>query len=104
MWLLPLGLMGTQVLLRFPDGALPTPRWRWFSQLSLMLIAAATIGMAVCAPADSDGDVNLTYLAQVPQGLAIAVGLAALTCFPVRVASVIWRYRRAGNAEREQIR
>jgi signal transduction histidine kinase len=104
LWLPPLGLMGTQVLLRFPDGALPSPRWRWFSRLTLVLVATATIAMAISAPTADDGYANLTYLPWVPQGLVLAVGLAALACFPVSVASVVVRYRRAGTVEREQIR
>lgn len=72
LWLPPLRLMGTQVLLRFPDGALPSPRWRWFCRLPLALIAAATAGMAVVSPADTDGYANLTYLPWVPQADARA--------------------------------
>ncbi|MGH3407199.1 MAG: hypothetical protein ACRDRJ_32570, partial [Streptosporangiaceae bacterium] len=104
LWLPPLGLMGTQVLLRFPDGALPSPRWRWFSRLSLILIAAATAAMATTAPADGEGHANLTYLPWVPPWPLIVAALAALACFPVSVASVVVRYRRAGITEREQIR
>jgi signal transduction histidine kinase len=104
LWLPPLGLMGTQILLRFPDGALPSPRWRWFSRLTLVLVATATIAMAISAPTADDDYANLTYLPWVPQGLVLAVGLAALACFPVSVASVVVRYRRAGPVEREQIR
>ena len=104
LWLPPLGLMGTQILLRFPDGALPSGRWRWFSRLTLVLVATATIAMAISAPTADDGYANLTYLPWVPPGLVLAVGLAALACFPVSVASVVIRYRRAGPVEREQIR
>ncbi|MGH3236463.1 MAG: hypothetical protein ACRDOH_25045 [Streptosporangiaceae bacterium] len=104
LWLPPLGLMGTQILLRFPDGALPTRRWRWFSRLSLGLIVLATAAMATVAPTDADGYPNLTYLPWVPQGLIAGAGLAALACFPVSVASVVVRYRRARITEREQIR
>jgi signal transduction histidine kinase len=104
LWLPPLGLMGTQVLLRFPDGALPSRRWRWFSRLTLVLVATVAIAMAIAAPTDDDGYVNLTYLPWVPRSLVLAVGLAALACFPVSVASVVVRYRRAGTVEREQIR
>lgn len=103
LWLPPLGLMGTQVLLRFPDGALPAPRWRWFSGLTLALIAAATVGMAVVSP-DADGYANLTHLRWVPPELVLAAGLAALACFPVSVASVVIRYRRSGITQRQQIR
>src|SRR5215469_1562748 len=95
---------GTQILLRFPDGGLPSERWRWFSRLTLVLVATATIAMAISAPTADDGYANLTYLPWVPQGLVLAVGLAALACFPVSMASVVVRYRRAGPVEREQIR
>ena len=60
--------------------------------------------MAISAPTADDGYANLTYLPWVPPGLVLAVGLAALACFPVSVASVVVRYRRAGPVEREQIR
>ena len=40
----------------------------------------------------------------MPQPLALAVGLAALACFPVSVASVVIRYRRSGIVQRQQIR
>jgi cytochrome b subunit of formate dehydrogenase len=104
LWIPPLGLMGTQVLLRFPDGALPSRRWRWFSRLSIVLIALATTGMAITPPTDADGHANLTHLPWVPPVATLAAALAALACFPVSVASVVARYRRAGAVEREQIR
>src|SRR5262249_59399976 len=72
LWLPPLGLMGTQILLRFPDGALPSGRWRRFSRLTLVLIATATIAMAISAPTADDRYANLTYLPWVPQGLVLA--------------------------------
>ena len=96
LWVPPLGLMGTQVLLRFPDGALPSRRWRWFSRLTLALIALAATGLAVGSSADGDGYANPAYRPGVPEGLFVAIGLAALACFPVSMASVVVRYRRAG--------
>jgi hypothetical protein len=104
LWIPPLGLMGTQVLLRFPDGALPSRRWRWFSRLSIVPIALAAIGMAITSPTDSDGNANLTHLPWVPPVATLAAALAPLACFPVSVASVVVRYRRAGAVQREQIR
>ncbi|MGB2840817.1 MAG: hypothetical protein WBC76_13405, partial [Actinomycetes bacterium] len=41
-WLPPVGVLFTQVLLRFPDGRLPSPGWRWFSRLTIALIVVTT--------------------------------------------------------------
>ena len=49
-WLPAVGLLFTQVLLRFPDGRLPSPRWRGFSRVSLGLLAVTTILAAVGYP------------------------------------------------------
>ena len=46
-WVVALGLIGTQLPLRLPDGRLPSPRWIWFSRVTLALIAVACVGMAV---------------------------------------------------------
>lgn len=46
-WVAALGLIGTQLPLRLPDGALPSPRWRWFSRLSILFIGLSVGGMAI---------------------------------------------------------
>src|SRR5690349_16591422 len=45
-WVVGVGLIGTQLALRLPDGRLPSPRWRWFSRLTMVLIAVAVVGMS----------------------------------------------------------
>lgn len=44
-WVLPLGLMGTHLLLRLPDGRLPSPRWRWVSRAATVAIVLAGVAL-----------------------------------------------------------
>jgi len=105
-WLPAVGILFTQVPLRFPDGRLPTPRWRWFSRTTIVLIALGTAGLAV-----SGGDVGpgiahpigVPWIRERPV-LLLVVALPLLACLPVSVASVVVRYRRADALQRTQIR
>ena len=47
MWAPPIGLMGTFLLLLFPDGRLPGPRWRWVAYLSAFAIAGTSVVLLV---------------------------------------------------------
>ena len=70
-WVIALGLVGTQLPLRLPDGRLPSPRSRWFSRISIALIAITLVGMATQRGRVEDvpGSAN-------PLGSAWAWGLA----------------------------
>jgi signal transduction histidine kinase len=93
-WVLPFGLMGTHLLLRLPDGHLPSPRWRWVSRAS-----TATILLAGTFMPTQDN---------TPASLATTLGLvgllALLVCILLSVASLFVRRRRAGAEERHQLR
>jgi hypothetical protein len=103
-WVIALGLVGTQLPLRLPDGALPSPRWRWYSRISLILIAVALVGMST-----QQGRVENVAGTSNPLGSASVEPLAGaflfvIAGFGVGIASLVVRYRRAGALDRVQLR
>ncbi|HYO39763.1 MAG TPA: hypothetical protein VER39_08910 [Nocardioidaceae bacterium] len=103
-WVVALGLLGTQLPLRLPDGHLPSRRWRWFSRLTLVLVAAALVGMAT-----QPGQVEGVPGTSNPLGSTRASPLAStfllvIAAFPVAIASLVLRYRRSGARDKAQVR
>jgi hypothetical protein len=103
-WVVALGLLGTQLPLRLPDGELPSPRWRWFSRLTLVLIAVALVPIAT-----TPGLVENAPGTANPIGAPWGAGLGPLlllliASFAGSFASLIVRFRRAGTAERAQLK
>lgn len=103
-WVIALGLIGTQLPLRLPDGRLPSPRWRWFSRVSIALIAVTLVGMAT-----QRGLVEHVPDSANPLGAAWAEPLSAaiflvIVCFVIGIAALFRRYRHAGELDRVQLR
>jgi hypothetical protein len=101
-WVIPVGVMGTHLLLRFPDGQLPSRRWWWFSRWCTLMIVVLTVVVTTGSQVTTQGVSNPYY---VPWTTALSFFIAA---FPLSllasVASVILRYRRSGTLKRAQIR
>ena len=109
-WAPPVGLTGTFLLLLFPDGHLPGPRWRWVAYVG----AASTVTCAITALLDPgllDGSVYQNT--QNPMGVEGLSGVVAVLDYAVVVlaatmvasaASLVVRFRRAGQVEREQVK
>jgi hypothetical protein len=90
--------------LRLPDGALPSARWRWFSRVSLFLIAVSLIGM-IAQPGrvnDFPGTSNPAHMSWA-EPLSAAF-LLVIACFFGAIGSLVVRYRRAGPHDRAQLR
>jgi hypothetical protein len=94
-WVLPLGLMGTHLLLRLPDGRLPSRRWRWVSRASTTAIVLAGVAL----PPEENSAVSSAQLVIGAIGIYLLFG-----CIVASVASLIVRARRAHAEERHQIR
>jgi hypothetical protein len=108
MWVPAMGLLGTYVLLLFPDGKLPSKRWRPLAWLSGAVILLLSVGVLL-APG------RLGNLAGVrkPFGIEgaewLTVGAYALLpllplCMLASALSLVLRYRRSGGEERQQIK
>jgi hypothetical protein len=108
MWVPAMGLLGTYVLLLFPEGRLPSRRWRPLAWLSGAVILLLSVGVML-APG------RLGNLAGVrkPFGLEGADWLTAWTfvllpllplCMLASALSLVLRYRRSGGEERQQIK
>jgi hypothetical protein len=120
-WLAPIGgelraigfyVIVTYLLLLFPIGRLPSPRWRWFAWATALVEVVASLSQLLSGDLSAI-DTQLTGarnpLGVIPQSIADPIqtifgfGLFFL-CVIGCVASVIVRYRRAGVVERQQIK
>ena len=103
-WVIALGLIGTQLPLRLPDGRLPSPRWRWFSWATIALIGVSVVGMsALPGPVEGVAGTSGPLTAEWAQPLAAAF-LLVIASFVGALASLILRYRRATAHDRAQLR
>jgi hypothetical protein len=103
-WVIALSLIGTQLPLRLPDGELPSPRWRWFSRATIVLIALALVGMAV-QPGRVDGVAGTQnpLASESLKALTVAF-LFVILSFVAGLVALVRRYRRASTHDRAQLR
>ena len=105
-WVVPAGLFSTFLLLYFPNGRLPSPRWRKIAWLSGFMIVANAFSLALVP--DEEGQlVDVPDFLEPFRGVAGAMEPFILLfplCFVLCAASLVMRYRRAGLEERERIK
>lgn len=107
-WVIYVGFMGTVLVLVFPDGRLPSPRWR-------PVLAAALLGMAMAATGFilspgrfvsvpwASNPFGIEGLASVLAVLEAGFFLVALMMVAAAVSMVL-RFRRSRGVERQQIK
>ena len=107
-WMLGAVLLVTFLLLLFPDGRLPSRRWRpvvWLTTSLLAVIAVAIVldwphrGPWLLDPGIAPPDVGWV---DVLGGTAFTALIAV--CVPASVASLVVRFRRSTRTERQQIK
>jgi hypothetical protein len=113
LWLPSTGLMLTFGLLLFPDGRLPSRRWRWVAWVTGSLIALVTIGGMLeerlrggHPPRDGysvDNPIGIPGLGDVEETWG-PVLLLFLGCMLLCMLSIVIRFRRSGGDERQQLK
>ncbi len=107
-WAVPVGLLGIYMILLFPDGRLPSRRWRpfaWFAG-AVMVLINVTFALVPGSLEGHPGVRNPFGLEQFPWmgGVAVAAVLMLPLCILVSAFSLVLRYRRSGREVREQIK
>jgi hypothetical protein len=108
LWMPTVGLLGIYLLLLFPDGRLPSRRWRpiaWFSGVMIVLLSV-TEGLAP-GPLENQGGVpNPFGLEEFPWLADAALVMLPLLplCILAAAVSLVLRYRRSGGEVRQQIK
>jgi hypothetical protein len=107
-WTLPVGLLGIYMILLFPDGRLPSRRWRPFALFAgAVIVLIPIVFVFVPGPLEGHPGVRNPYgLEQYPwlEGVASFSVLLLPLCVLVSATSLVVRYRRAGAEVREQIK
>ena len=109
-WVPFIGISG-YLLLLFPDGHLPSPRWRWFSWMcgiGLVLLSLAIVlfpgDLADSGFPDVTNPLGLAFLGRLGGSVFVLVAFAPLVVVGGAVA-IIRRLRRASDpVERQQLR
>jgi hypothetical protein len=107
-WMAGIGPIATFGLLLFPDGHLPSPRWRAFAWFAAVAIVATTAAIAFKPGPFKDATIvnplgfdALPGLVEVFENVSPAA--LALAIFG-SIASLFVRFRRARNVERQQLK
>ncbi len=110
-WIYPPALVPLFVLvaLTFPDGHLPSRRWRWLAVLAAVLAVVLAVLGAFAQPTLLLGQAAvpnphaLAALAQVGPGAMTTAGLVLLACSVAATVSLVLRWRRAPRTAQQQI-
>jgi hypothetical protein len=112
-WVASTVLLLVLLPLRFPDGRLPSPRFRWVGPIALVGLGLAVLGLAFRASVSvSDGEsdvvVELPLNANLPTTLADLAALAGIGLILAAVGGAltacVLRYRRSAGSERQQMK
>ena len=108
LWVPPVGLLGIYLILLFPDGKLPSRKWRplaWFSG-AVMVLASVALTLSPGPLPDHPGVRNPFGLEGYPMLAQVLPGVIALLpiCILASAVSLFWRYRHSGGEVRQQIK
>jgi signal transduction histidine kinase len=109
-WAPPIGLMGTVLLLRFPNGALLSPRWRKVEWLALFALSVTVVAILLAPRHLAEegyptipnplGIEALRSLFNVLQGFILLIPATIVAS----AVSLVFRFRRSTGTERLQMK
>jgi signal transduction histidine kinase len=110
MWIPVVAIPATFLLLLFPDGHLPSPRWRWFARILggglVFIFFVILVGPGPIESSTLSGPQNPLGLESLRPFLGIA--LVSILVIPIgavgSLLSLIQRFRRSRGIERLQLR
>lgn len=109
-WVPAVGLIGTYTILLFPDGHLPSPRWRWFGWLTALTFVVCSIAIlfstspiAVTSTLSIANPFGIRALEAILDPLQLVVIVIPI-CIVVSAVSLVMRFRRSRGVERQQIK
>jgi hypothetical protein len=111
LWVPAVGLLATYVFLLFPDGKLPSKRWRPLAWLSGAVILSSSVGVMLAPgsldnlggarnPFGLEGSSWPVFLVPAQQNFLPLLPL----CMLASALSLVLRYRRSRGEERQQIK
>jgi signal transduction histidine kinase len=109
-WVPAIGLMGIFLVLLFPDGHLPSPRWRWLAWASAVVLIADSLtilfGPGLMTDSSFPSVVNPLGIRAIGPALdVVRLTIVLIPIFMVAAAiSLIGRYRRARGLDRLQLK
>lgn len=107
-WVPPVGLLGIYMVLLFPDGRLPSRRWRPLAWFSGAVIVAVSVGLVFSpGPLPNRGGVrNPLGIEGYPWVQTVGAFLVLLLplCILASALSLVLRYRHSGREVRQQIK
>lgn len=105
-WIPPISLLFTQIPLWFPNGSLPSRRWRWFFIYTVFAVSASCVIISMSSEEVAPGVPNPTHWLDIDDAVPLVVlGIVfALTSFGGSIASLFVRYRTGSAVERAQLR
>ena len=112
MWVPIVGLPVTFLLLLFPDGHLPSPRWRWFARILAVSLVVVYVSI-VLTPGRFGDEAEAFANFRNPLGVdwlrpVLQVAIVSLAMLPIGVigslVALVQRFRRSSGVERLQLR